>query len=185
MSLSGEGDTWWPIPPTHPHPLPCPYPQPGGQVTHPALSTPEGLERKDQWKDQYRRSPSTGWGGGDVPNFHANSVFHKTVKPWTCTVFRGAYQPRVIHSYGGFWEIIPGKPWSRKSFAFVNSAVSAKQNCLKPKFPMSAGGGGGGWLGVVSQLLMPSPKLPQTQISQVSESGGWGGCVFQSCWKIS
>ena len=38
-----------------------------------------------------------------------NSAFHEAVKPWTSTVFRGAYQPRAIHSYGGFSGIIPGK----------------------------------------------------------------------------
>ena len=37
------------------------------------------------------------------------SAFHKALKPQTSTVFGGAYQPRAIHSYGGFSGIIPGK----------------------------------------------------------------------------
>ena len=59
--------------------------------------------------------------------YSVHKVVHKAVKPQTCTVFRGAYQPRAIHSYGGFPEIIAGKPWSRESFDFVNSAVTNQQ----------------------------------------------------------
>ena len=41
---------------------------------------------------------------------------------------------------------------------------------------------------VVSQLLMPSPKLPKTQIPYVrcgGGGGGGGGCVFLACLKFS
>ena len=50
----------------------------------------------------------------------------------------------------------------------LDPPLCTPQNCLKPKFPVSAWGGGGGE--VVSQHLMLSPKLPKTQIPYVC----WG-----------
>ena len=32
------------------------------------------------------------------------SAIHIAVKPRTCTVFKGAFQPRAIHGYGDFQE---------------------------------------------------------------------------------
>ena len=51
--------------------------------------------------------------------------------------------------------------------------------CLKPKFPVCwgvgwGGGGGGRGIGAMPQLLMPSPKLPKTQIPYVR----WGELKF-------
>ena len=46
---------------------------------------------------------------------------------------------------------------------------------------MSTGGGGGGGGGrLTSQLLIPSPNLPKTQIPHVNSGGG--GVIGQTPW---